>query len=105
MRLLHVLRMRVRSLFGRSEFDADARREMELHLDLLTRDKIAEGLSAPDARAAAHRQMGNLTQLAESSRDVRGVRYLHDLIDDMRFAIRMLRKSPAFTLVSVLSLG
>lgn len=105
MRYLRVLKMRWQSLFGRSRADADARREMELHLDLLTREKVAEGLSERDARAAALREMGNLMQLEERSRDARGVRWLHDLADDLRFAIRMLRKSPAFTLVAVSSLG
>ncbi|MBI2689783.1 MAG: ABC transporter permease [Acidobacteria bacterium] len=105
MRLLRILRMRLHSLFHRTEADAGVRREIELHLEMLTREQMAAGLPAPQARAAALRQIGNITLLAEQSRDTRGVRYLHDFADDVAFAIRLLRKSPVFTVVAVLSLG
>jgi len=105
MRSFQMLKMRLRSLFGRASMEAATRREMEMHLEMLTSEKIAEGLTPSEARAAALREMGNFSLLEEQSRDVRRVRYLHDLSDDLSFALRMLRKSPVFTLVSVLSLG
>ena len=104
-RIWRIIRLRWRSVFGRAKVEAEARREMELHLELLTREKLATGLEPVAARAAARREMGNLGALEDASRDTRRVRYLHDLADDLSFAARLLRKSPAFTLVSVLSLG
>ncbi|MEX2262311.1 MAG: ABC transporter permease [Bryobacteraceae bacterium] len=105
MRILRILRLRLRSLFARSTAEAEARREMDLHVEQLMREKLAAGMAPAEARSAALREMGNLGQLADRSRDARGVRYLHDLADDLGFALRLLRKSPAFTAVSVLSLG
>ena len=105
MRWWLIVRMRALSLFGRAAMDAAARREMELHLDLLTKENIAGGMNPADARAAALRTMGNFGLLEEQSRDARGVRYLHDMVDDLTFALRILRKSPVFTAVAVLSLA
>ncbi len=105
MRIWRILRLRWQSLFNRANVEGDARREMELHLEQLTREKMEAGLDAGAARAAARREMGNLGLLEEQSRDTRGVRYLHDVADDLAFAWRLLRKSPAFAAVSVLSLG
>ena len=105
MRLGRIVRMRFRSLFRRAAADIETRRELELHLEQLTREKLADGLAPEEARAAALRDMGNLGQLQEQSRDARRVRYLHDLADDVGFALRLLRKAPAFTAICVLSLG
>jgi hypothetical protein len=105
MRIWNIIRMRFRSLFKRDAAEAEARRELELHLEQLTREKLSQGFSHAEARAAAIRAMGNLAGLEEQSRDTRRVRYLHDLADDLAFAFRLLRKSPVFTCVSVLSIG
>ncbi len=78
---------------------------MELHPDMPTREKLEAGYPPAGARHAAMREIGNLGLLDEQSRDARGVRYLHDLADDPGFAVRLLRKSPVFTVVSLLSLG
>jgi predicted permease len=105
MRLLRVLRMRIRSLAGRESTEAATRREMELHVEMLTRENIENGMSPEDARLEARRAMGNLGVLEDQSRDARGVRYLQDFVDDTVFAVRLLRKSPVFTAVAVLSLA
>lgn len=105
MRFWRVVGMRFRSLFERRKLDTADRREMAMHLDLLVKEKIAEGAVPEEARRAAMREVGNIGLLAEQSRDERRVGYLYDFFDDLGFALRLLRKSPVFAVVSVVSLG
>lgn len=104
-RMGRILRLRWRTLFHRSEAEAESRREWELHVEFLTREKIELGMDQEAARSEALREMGGRALQEEASRDARGVRFWHDLGDDLRFGIRLLRKAPALAVVSLLSLG
>ncbi len=79
--------------------------EMRFHLDRLVEAKIAEGLPAKDARAAALREFGNPAVLQEDCRDARGVAWIENLIRDTRYGWRALIQNPAFALTAVLSLA
>lgn len=105
MRLLRVLVRRFRSLFARRDEDRALSRELAFHLEELEQEFQAEGLSPEEARLAARRAMGNITQQAEQCRDTRRVTLISDFFRDLRFAALQARKAPAFTTVLVLSLA
>jgi hypothetical protein len=79
--------------------------EMQAHLDLLAEDYMAKGMSIEDARFAARRAFGGVDQMRSLHRDQRGFPSVHSLLQDVRFALRMLAKDRRFTLAAVMALG
>jgi predicted permease len=85
---------------------AEAKLDAELrdHLDRLTQDLIASGVEPDEARRRAKLQFGGIEQIKEECRDVRG-RWFEDFLKDLQYAVRVLRRTPGFLAVAVLSLG
>jgi len=88
----------------RSRWDTERARELESHVEIETDENIARGMAPDEARYAAQRRLGNRLQIREEIYRMNTIGWLDTLWQDVRFGARLLRRTPGFTVIAVLSL-
>ncbi|HKC23685.1 MAG TPA: ABC transporter permease, partial [Thermoanaerobaculia bacterium] len=97
--------LRLRSLFRRRRADQELDEELQFHVEMKIEEGIAAGLPPEEARYRALRALGGLEQRKHELRDLRRVHWLTDFFDDVRYACRSLRKTPALTALVVVTIA
>jgi predicted permease len=102
---IRTLVSRCSSLFRRRRLDADLDEELRAHIIFATEDNIQRGMTRQQARTAALREFGGVTQIRETYRVRRGLPWLEQLGRDLRFGLRQLHRSPGFAATAILTLA
>jgi putative ABC transport system permease protein len=105
MRWLAKLRMLLRSIFERRQLDAELDEELREHIEQEIGNNIRAGMSQEEARRAANRTVGSLSLIKDECREARAANFIETFAHDLRYSLRMLWRSPLFTLIALITLS
>jgi putative ABC transport system permease protein len=97
--------MNLRRFLKRKAADAEQRKELEFYVDVTAEEYLAQGLNPSEARAAARRKLGNPTLIREEIYRMNTVAFVESVLRDARYALRMMRAKPGFSISALLSLA
>ncbi len=102
---MRVFASRLRGSFRRKHFDKGVDEEFQAHLQMLADGFVSQGMTKDEALQAAKRQFGGVTQIREELRERSSLAFLDSVWGDLRYAVRQIRKAPAFAAAAVLTLA
>src|ERR1700722_18454149 len=102
---LYTFPLRLRSLFRRERAEAELDDELRDHLERTTAQHVTKGMTQEEAHRRARLELNGFEQTKERCRETRRVRVVETILQDIRFAFRVLRKSSAFTLLAIFALA
>jgi putative ABC transport system permease protein len=94
-----------RWLTRRTRDDAELRKELQSYIEITTDEHIARGMGVSEAQQAAQRKLGNLTRIQEEVYEMNTATFVEGVMRDLRYAARMLRLNPAFSITAILTLA
>jgi macrolide transport system ATP-binding/permease protein len=100
----HMFCRRLTALFRRQRLEGDLDEELRSHLEMAVELNRRKGMTAEDARREAMKSFGGIEQTKEIYRDQRGLPMIESTLQDLRFGLRMLRRSPGFSILAILCL-